>query len=199
VLNRADSGVWQEHIEATLDMRVDATIVSNGRVAVAAANEGVPLLLLDPSGKEQITRDVRRLVSRVAGEPDIGWETAAPPRPWWQFWRRGQTEPRIMAVPRRESRETSPLIAAVSGPAPAEDKSGGPASALPPTAEPDASGQDVGGDGLGPQSAGGVPVPLQMDTSAVAHRRVQKRVGSHRGPTTRGRRRAPAAGTTQRG
>ncbi|HEY7059969.1 MAG TPA: P-loop NTPase [Chloroflexota bacterium] len=87
VLNRADSGVWRDHIETTLDMRVDATIVGNGRLAVAAANEGVPLLMLDPTGKEQITRDVRRLVSCVAGEPETGWEAAPPRRSWWQFWR----------------------------------------------------------------------------------------------------------------
>jgi pilus assembly protein CpaE len=100
VLNRADSGVWRDHIETTLDMRVDATIVSNGRLAVAAANEGVPLLQLDPLGKEQITRDVRRLVSCVAGEPDTGWEVAPPRRRWWQLWR-GRHEDASSAVPPR--------------------------------------------------------------------------------------------------
>jgi hypothetical protein len=47
----------------------------------------VPLLQLDPTGKEQITRDVRRLVSYVAGEPDTGWAVAPQRQRWWQFWR----------------------------------------------------------------------------------------------------------------
>jgi pilus assembly protein CpaE len=69
VLNRADSGVQLQELEKALGMRVDVSIASAGHRLVDAANRGQPLLLSDSTGKERITRDLRRLVAQIVGEP----------------------------------------------------------------------------------------------------------------------------------
>ncbi len=87
VLNRANSGIQVEHLEETVGMRVDVSIVSAGRRVVEAANHGLPVLLMDPLGKEQITRDLGRLVAKVAGEAEPRWDgrSSAPERrPLWR-------------------------------------------------------------------------------------------------------------------
>ncbi|HZR98377.1 MAG TPA: AAA family ATPase [Chloroflexota bacterium] len=86
VLNRANSGVQLEHLEQTLGVRVDHTIVSAGPRVVEAANQGLPVLLMDPGGREQITRDLGRLVAKIAGEPEPQWDgkQAAPRRSRWR-------------------------------------------------------------------------------------------------------------------
>jgi MinD-like ATPase involved in chromosome partitioning or flagellar assembly len=91
VLNRANSGVKLEHLEATLDMQVDGCVVSAGQRVVTAANRGQPLVLADPQGSAQITRDLAALAARVmgAGSPEFpaapeaatrraGWRLAWP-------------------------------------------------------------------------------------------------------------------------
>jgi pilus assembly protein CpaE len=77
VLNRANSGVQMEHLEQTLGVRVDHTILSAGPRVVEAANQGMPVLLMDPGGREQITRDLGRLVAKIAGEPEPQWDGKA--------------------------------------------------------------------------------------------------------------------------
>ncbi|HLH23201.1 MAG TPA: AAA family ATPase [Chloroflexota bacterium] len=78
VLNRANSGVQMEHLEQTLGVRVDHTIVSAGPRVVEAANQGTPVLLMDPGGREQITRDLGRLVAKIAGQPEPQWDGKQP-------------------------------------------------------------------------------------------------------------------------
>jgi pilus assembly protein CpaE len=75
VLNRANSGVQIEHLEQTLGVRVDFSMVSAGARVVEAANQGMPVLLMDPTGKELITRDIGKLVAHLAGEPEPQWDT----------------------------------------------------------------------------------------------------------------------------
>ncbi|HEY7062979.1 MAG TPA: AAA family ATPase [Chloroflexota bacterium] len=93
VLNRANSGVKLEHLEATLDMRVDASVVSAGQRVVAAANRGLPLVLADPQGNGQITRDLAGLAARVMGKTAPDWKlaSAAPERK--SGWRLGWPSP----------------------------------------------------------------------------------------------------------
>ncbi|HEY7065331.1 MAG TPA: AAA family ATPase [Chloroflexota bacterium] len=74
VLNRANSGVQMEHLEQTLGVRVDHTILSAGPRVVEAANQGMPVLLMDPGGREQVTRDLGRLVAKIANEPEPQWD-----------------------------------------------------------------------------------------------------------------------------
>ena len=74
VLNRANSGVHVDQLEATLGVRVAATVVSAGPRVVDAANRGQPVLLADPQGREQVTRDLGRLVATIAGEAEPRWE-----------------------------------------------------------------------------------------------------------------------------
>jgi pilus assembly protein CpaE len=89
VLNRANSGVKLEHLEATLDMRVEGSVVSAGQRAVAAANRGMPLVLADPQGTAQITRDIAALAAGVTGGGSPEFEPtadAAPRRSWKLTW-----------------------------------------------------------------------------------------------------------------
>jgi pilus assembly protein CpaE len=98
VVNRADSGVDTEHLAAALGRPVDATIVSAGKPVLAAGNLGKPLVMTDRDGKERITRDLHRLVARIAGEPDPGVEggRSEPRRSLWswctQWWSPTATE-----------------------------------------------------------------------------------------------------------
>jgi hypothetical protein len=41
---------------------------------VEAANQGMPVLLMDPGGREQVTRDLGRLVAKIANEPEPQWD-----------------------------------------------------------------------------------------------------------------------------
>lgn len=75
VLNRANAGVDADRIEQTLNMPVYATIVSAGPQVTEAANRGQPIIMLDRHGKEQVTRDLVRLVARLADAPEPSWTT----------------------------------------------------------------------------------------------------------------------------
>lgn len=75
VLNRANSGLPPAAIEDTIGRKIDATLVSADRCVAEAANTGQPLLLMDPKGRERITRDFGRLAARIADEPEPRWES----------------------------------------------------------------------------------------------------------------------------
>jgi len=71
VLNRADStlGIRVQDVEHSIGRKVDHTIVSDGRSVVYALNRGVPFFL---SNREaQVSQDVMRLASAIAGEPVV--------------------------------------------------------------------------------------------------------------------------------
>jgi pilus assembly protein CpaE len=63
VLNRSDAsgGFSREDLEATLGKRVEFEIVSDGRLVLAANNEGVPFVLSSPDAP--ISQGVRRIAS----------------------------------------------------------------------------------------------------------------------------------------
>ena len=79
IVNRANHGVSLEAIAKTLDTRVSATVISNGPKAIAAANEGTPLISKYP--REQISTDLHG-VARLLTQPQ-GVEAPARRRPWW--------------------------------------------------------------------------------------------------------------------
>lgn len=87
VLNRANSGVHLEQLERALGVKVDAMIVSAGPRVVDAANRGQPVLLMDTTSKEHITRDLARLVARIANVPEPRWslDQAGGRRPLWRL------------------------------------------------------------------------------------------------------------------
>jgi pilus assembly protein CpaE len=76
ILNRANSGIATNALEDTLGLPVMASIVSAGRMVVNAANQGTPLVLLDPNATERITSDLRFVADLIAGE-----HPASPLRP----------------------------------------------------------------------------------------------------------------------
>jgi pilus assembly protein CpaE len=82
VANRANHGVAMKDIESALGRPVLATVVSAGATAVAAANEGTPLILKYP--KERITTDVFRLARIVAGTEEAN-PVRQPERRRWSF------------------------------------------------------------------------------------------------------------------
>jgi pilus assembly protein CpaE len=63
VLNRSDAlgGFSREDLEATLGKRVEFEVVSDGRLVLAANNEGVPFVLSSPDAP--ISQGVRRIAS----------------------------------------------------------------------------------------------------------------------------------------
>jgi Flp pilus assembly CpaE family ATPase len=63
VLNRTDAlgGFSREDLEATLGKRVEFEVVSDGRLVLAANNEGVPFVLSSPDAP--ISQGVRRIAS----------------------------------------------------------------------------------------------------------------------------------------
>jgi pilus assembly protein CpaE len=79
IVNRANHGIAVSDIAKTLGTRVAATVVSNGPKAIAAANEGTPIILKFP--KEQMSTDLYN-VARLLTRPV---EVAAPARrrSWW--------------------------------------------------------------------------------------------------------------------
>lgn len=79
IVNRANHGIALDDIAETLGTRISATVVSNGPKAIAAANEGTPLVLKFP--REPITTDLHN-VARLLSHPE---PVAAPSRrkPWW--------------------------------------------------------------------------------------------------------------------
>ena len=78
IVNRANHGVSELDISSVLGLPVSATVVSNGPKAVAAANEGKPLVLRYP--KEKISTDLHRLARIITGAVET--PVAAPRRTW---------------------------------------------------------------------------------------------------------------------
>ena len=79
IVNRANHGLSVDNIAQALGKPVSARIVSNGPKAVAAANQGVPMITKFPN--ERMSTDlhgVARLLTRVATSP-----APATNRPWW--------------------------------------------------------------------------------------------------------------------
>jgi len=79
IVNRSNHGVGLDDIARTLGTRIAATVVSNGPKAIAAANEGTPLITKYP--REQITTDLHG-VARLLTRPEPA-AAATRRRPWW--------------------------------------------------------------------------------------------------------------------
>lgn len=85
IVNRANHGIGTEDMSKTLGLPIAATVVSDGRKAVVASNEGMPVITKFP--KERISQDlhgVARLITKPAGAttPD------AVRRRWFDLGRR---------------------------------------------------------------------------------------------------------------
>ena len=86
VLNRANSGINVATIEETLHCKVACRLVSDGRAAVEAANEGIPLLIGDPEARRPLTQGIVSVVEQLAG---LGArKTAVPTKNVLSFMRR---------------------------------------------------------------------------------------------------------------
>ncbi len=79
IVNRANHGVSLDDIAKTLGTRISATVVSNGPKAIAAANEGTPVITKFP--REQITTDLHN-VARLLSRPEP-ITVEARRKPWW--------------------------------------------------------------------------------------------------------------------
>jgi pilus assembly protein CpaE len=79
IVNRSNHGISLDDIATTLGTRVSATIVSNGPKAIAAANEGEPIILKFP--REQMSTDLHN-VARLLTRPQGAAEPARR-RSWW--------------------------------------------------------------------------------------------------------------------
>jgi pilus assembly protein CpaE len=79
IVNRANHGVSMKDIAEALGRPVSATIVSSGPKAVAAANEGMPVITKFPHDRMSADlHSVARLLTRHAPE-----QAPPPARPWW--------------------------------------------------------------------------------------------------------------------
>lgn len=79
IVNRSNHGIAVADIAKTLGTKVSATVVSNGPKAIAAANEGTPIILKFP--KEQMSTDLHN-VARLLTRP-MPIEAPARRRSWW--------------------------------------------------------------------------------------------------------------------
>lgn len=79
IVNRANHGVALDDIAQTLGTRISATVVSNGPRAIAAANEGTPLITKFP--REQITTDLHNVARLLTHPAPVGVPERR--RPWW--------------------------------------------------------------------------------------------------------------------
>src|SRR5439155_22071538 len=66
VLNRADSGLDLRQVNSVIARPIVATVPSDGRLFVAAANLGVTVFDVDPTGKTAARRALEALVRDVA-------------------------------------------------------------------------------------------------------------------------------------
>lgn len=85
IVNRANHGIRAEDLSKNLGLPISATVVSDGRKAVIAANEGIPIISKFP--REKISQDlhgVARLLTQPTGAP----ATEAGRRRWFEFGRR---------------------------------------------------------------------------------------------------------------
>jgi pilus assembly protein CpaE len=69
VVNRSDSsqGIRMADMEASIRRPIDATIISDGRLAVLAVNRGVPFVVSHPDAA--LSRDIVKLAQKLVGEP----------------------------------------------------------------------------------------------------------------------------------
>jgi pilus assembly protein CpaE len=67
VMNRSDAtqGIRMGDVESSIRRPIDATIISDGRLAVLAVNRGVPFVLSNP--ESPLSRDVNRLAQTLIG------------------------------------------------------------------------------------------------------------------------------------
>jgi pilus assembly protein CpaE len=67
VMNRSDAtqGIRMGDVEGSIRRPIDATIVSDGRLAVLAVNRGVPFVLSNP--ESPLSRDVSKLAETLIG------------------------------------------------------------------------------------------------------------------------------------
>lgn len=82
VVNRAaeDIGIKADVLEEKLGITISSKVPSDGRLAIQAANTGVPFVLSNP--KSAISQGIRDLAGKVAGDV----EAATPePTPGWGF------------------------------------------------------------------------------------------------------------------
>jgi pilus assembly protein CpaE len=79
IVNRANHGVSMEDIADTLGKPVSAMIVSNGPKAVAAANEGTPMITKFPN--DRMSADLYGVARLLTREPVTPAAESA--RPWW--------------------------------------------------------------------------------------------------------------------
>jgi septum formation inhibitor-activating ATPase MinD len=79
IVNRSNHGISVDDIAKTLGTRISATVVSNGPKAIAAANEGTPVIIKYP--KEQMSTDLYN-VARLLTRP-VAIEAPARRRSWW--------------------------------------------------------------------------------------------------------------------
>ena len=68
VMNRSDTtqGIRLGDVEGSIRRSIDATIVSDGRLAVLAVNRGVPFVISNP--ESPLSRDVNRLAQTLIGD-----------------------------------------------------------------------------------------------------------------------------------
>ena len=68
VMNRSDTtqGIRLGDVEGSIRLSIDATIVSDGRLAVLAVNRGVPFVISNP--ESPLSRDVNRLAQTLIGD-----------------------------------------------------------------------------------------------------------------------------------
>ena len=79
IVNRANHGVGMDDIAETLGKPVSAMIVSNGPKAVAAANEGLPMITKFPN--ERMSADLHSVARLLTREPAAPVD--AKTKPWW--------------------------------------------------------------------------------------------------------------------
>ncbi len=79
IVNRANHGVSMDDIAETLGKPVSAMIVSNGPKAVAAANEGTPMITKFPS--DRMSADLHGVARLLTRQPSAQPSETA--RPWW--------------------------------------------------------------------------------------------------------------------
>ncbi|MGH2463010.1 MAG: AAA family ATPase [Candidatus Limnocylindria bacterium] len=74
VMNRSDTtqGIRLGDVEGSIRRSIDATIVSDGRLAVLAVNRGVPFIVSNP--ESPLSRDVTRLAQTLIGGTSVAAE-----------------------------------------------------------------------------------------------------------------------------
>ena len=88
VMNRADAtqGIRMGDVEGSIRRPIDATIVSDGRLAVLAVNRGVPFIVSNP--ESPLSRDVSKLAETLVGGPSTTTTTEDKPNRRGIFARR---------------------------------------------------------------------------------------------------------------